>query len=988
MRIEQQDVLNASNGGLDILSQLFPGAAQCVNTNKKFKLRDHEKSASASIKKLPDGNYVVTDFGDPEGATPRNAIQWFSKENGISWVDALNTLAQQFGVTGSDVELKEAKATFSKRPATTEEKEKEWNTELKDSFTDFEIETLFSKNVLKFIGWKGGEVKKKEAYTRIKATCNKYNFYSLESYSLVHNREVLTFTSNEEYPIFLIDEGDFKKLYQPFHAEKGRRFMYIDGDKKPTNYVHGLKQAQAEFKKREDKMLAESDEDYNDEGDEEKKANKRKIEKLPEFILASGGSDALNLAVLGYWVGWMNSETAVLQAWDYIALAKVAEKVFQLQDIDDTGKKSAHRLAMEFLDLYTIDLPDALMEKKDRRFNPCKDLRDYFNHYEHRDFKKLYDIALPYRFWEKKPEYVGRGESRTMTGYTYEFDNVQAYNFLSKNGFYRLPFEGKKQEYIYVQIEGNIVRETKPNKVKNFIHNFLEQRMFEKDLRNKIYKSAQLNESSLSNLRETQINFVDFTDTSQFFFFNNGCVEVKEIGVSVHKPGVVNRFVWEQNVLDHHFKLEEPSFKIIKRGTDEYDIEILNQNCMFLQYLIQTSRVHWRKELEDNLKDLPEAEAEAYRKENHINIAGPNLTNEERSEQKMHLINKIFAFGYLMHRHKSESRAWAVAGLDNRMNEDGGSYGGSGKSIFLQKAAQRILKKTFAIAGTNPKITENPHIYGGLTEHHQYIYIDDMDKYMKIRFYFDLITGDITCNPKNADAYTLTFEQVAKFAFTTNFTLLDQSPSVQRRILYTAFSDYYHNKGESTEYSEDRSPKDDLGKDLFTQFNKDEWNSFYNTVIRCTEFFIQTHEKIGPPMDNVKKRNLQGVMGNNFEPWALVYFSEASGNLDKLIVKEDAFEAFTSKNKLGWSTQKFTAAIKAFCSYHNYILNPVELRNTKEGRIIHSVTHREFSRGEWRTSEKKQAKEFMYIQTDPEKALNGHVPGKDPEHEETEPMPF
>lgn len=991
--IKPEELFNATNGGLDILVMLFPEAEKCIGTTKKFKIRGHEKSASATIKQnAEDGNWLITDFGGD--SKPRNAIAWYAELNKLSWPEALNELAEKFNLIGEAGQRETVSAEVSKRPATTEEKEGEWFYDIRETFEDFEIEAIVSDEVLKFLKWNTDQ-KMIEAYPKIVGTFKKYNFYSLVSYSRVKNREVITFAAHEKYPIYIIDEKgtssngaeyDFQKIYQPKSAEKGFRFMYLPNGKKPKTFVHGLAQAQTTYNRNLEDL--QDSEEFQDATPSERNKKLREV-KFDEFILASGGSDAINLALMGYWVGWMNSETAELTEWHFKAMQKVATEVYQLQDIDETGKKSAHANAMKYLDLRTIELPDWLRKRRDKNLNFCKDVRDYLNFKGYYDFRELVRSALPYRFWEMQIEFSGRGDGKTAVGFKPIFDNVQAYNFLAKNGFYRMPFEGKKQEYVYVQIDGNIVREVKPNKVKNFIHNFAEERQFDKDLRNMLYKTTQLNESSLSNLPEIELDFSDNDEKRQFFFFQNTTVQVTANKIEHFAPGVVKRYVWEKNVLEHVLKPQEAPFKIIKKSEGVYDIEILNESCYFLKYLINTSRVHWQTELEDNLSKLSQEEADKYRELHKYDIAGPNLTAEQKQEQKMHLINKIFVIGYLLHRHKDPSKSWAVIAMDNKMNDDGGSHGGSGKSILLQRAIQQIWKKTFTIAGTNPKITENPHIYGSLTEHHQYIYIDDMDKYMKFRFFYDLITSEVVCNPKQADLYTLAFNQVAKVAITTNYTLLDQSPSSVRRALYAAFSDYYHDRGENGEYKEDRSPATDFGFNLFSDFNKEQYNDFYNTMIYCCQFFMTTSEKLGPPMDNVRKRNLQGTMGLNFENWSAVYFSEDAGNTDRLIIKEEAFADFAGKNKLGWSPQKFTSAIKAFCQYHNYTLNPVDLLNTKDKRIIHQVYEEVYIKGEgYVKSKKPKSKEFIYIQTDPEKPLNSVVPGKETEIANQEEMAF
>lgn len=663
---------------------------------------------------------------------------------------------------------------------------------------------------------------------------------------------------------------------------------------------------------------------------EDKKEEKRKAKKLSEIILVTGGSDALNVAALGYNVIWLNSESAKLLGHQFAQLTRIANEVYNLPDIDATGLRTAHELAITYLDIRTIILPAALREKRDLRGNSCKDVRDFFRYWGKKDFADLVKTALPYRFWDIEPQYDRSGNFKKMG---YAFNNVHAYNFFGKNGFFRLKSENKKNGFIYVKIDGNTITEVEPNDIKNFIHKFLEDRKMDTDLRNTFYRSTQLSENSLSNLPMTEIDFTDYDRESQFLFFQNKTWKVTANSIEEFRPGEINKFIWQDEVIPFRIKKIDPLF-IVKTDpeTGEKDIEIHNDNCLFFRYLIQTSRVHWRKELEIELYKRKADFREDYLVRNKFNIAGDLLSAEEKKEQKEHLINKIYSLGYLLHRYKDPSRPWCVFAMDNRINDDGGSYGGSGKSIAFEKGVRKVLRKNFYLGGRNPKITDNPHIYDGLTEHHRYVLIDDADEFLNFKFFFDAITGELKVNPKNIQPYSIPFEKVGKFAITSNFTLRNIDPSTERRLLYTVFSDYYHEQGETSDYNESRSPKDDFGRSLFTDFTEDEWNHFYNFMSQCLQFYLN-HDKINPPMDNVTKRNLQTEMGLSFHAWADVFFSEESSNRDKLIIKKDAMEIYIKDNNVKWTTQKFTTALKAWCKYNGFTYNPKDLQNG-QGRIV------------------------------------------------------
>lgn len=961
--IEAKDILDATNGGLDIIFDLYPQAVGAdLDRKKKFKLRE-EKSASANLyKSKDDDSWLVTDFGD--GKKPRNAIGCWMEERNVDFVTALRELAAKYNINGAGGNLPLIRAEYSERPATTDEDDNKWFWDIRESFTDFEIEAIISKNVLKKLGWKSAdESKAKNAYSTIAAKFKYYRWHPLKSYSLVKNRKYMTFSATDEYPIFLIDEGSHQKLYQPKHPDKGKRFMY--SGEKPKHFMHGFEQLEREYQV---KLEAQEDEDYDAEDSGDKK--KKKDYKLDEAILCSGGSDAINVALLGYQVLWLNSETAELPGWQYGKLNMKVENLYQLQDIDATGKASAHKLAMEYLDIFTIELPAELTQKRDARRNPCKDVRDYLNHWNDFDFKRLVETALPYRFWDKRPQYEGRGDKQVFVGYKYLYNNVQANNFLMKNGFGRMWTNEKASEWVYIKRTGNQVKEVNSDIIQDYLHDFLESRYFDIELRNALQQSGRLNDSSLKRLKLIEIDFADFTPTSQLFFFLNKTVEVKPEGIFYHKPGVIDKYIWEEDMLKGRVEPpKEAPFIITKDDLGNYDIEIKNHECVFLKYLVQVSRIHWRHEFEhgEAIKAMKPVDQDEYRKKYRCAIDGPNLSQEQIEEQKMHLINKLFTIGWHLHRYKDPTKGWFSYAMDSKMSEDGKSHGGSGKSIMNNWALRAMMPKNFVVNGRNPKVTDSEHKYEGVTEHTRFLLIDDCHEYFKIETLFNDVTGDLEVNPKGVSKFSIPFSKSPKIALATNYTARNNDAgSITRRILYWVFSDWYHDKGENDDYLERRDPKTDLGLTLFMDFTAEQWNHFYHTMLYALQFYLTTDTKIGPAMNNVNMRNLLSTMGGNFHEWAKAYFSEEAGRLDKYFVREEAAHTFNLVNKGNITPQSFKSRLEAFCKYYGYIFNPTPLRG-KQGNIIAKVEPKIFrnSTVTWETvpGAPKEAKEVFFIQT-------------------------
>jgi hypothetical protein len=623
----------------------------------------------------------------------------------------------------------------------------------------------------------------------------------------------------------------------------------------------------------------------------------------------------------------------------------MADDIYNLPDIDATGKKQAVKLGLQYLDLKTVWLPEKLSTYKDHRGKPRKDFRDYVDLWPKiEDFKKLLRVAMPMRFWD---------EIYTKEGLKYFFNNAQAYEFLQANGFYQFENKNVRDGMMFIHMNNNIISQADPEECRKFMQNFMKDRFLPIALKNMVYRSNQLGESSLRGLEEIKLDFTDYDKQTQYLFFVNRTWKVTAAEIIELKPADVDRCVWEEEVIPHKVTRKDAPFKMsFDKDDNEYDIDVLNTNSDFFKFLINSSRIHWRKELESSTPStsLRGTDSE-YFESNRYNISGPRLDKAEKWEQKQHLINKIFSIGYLLHRYKDPARPWCVFAMDNKITETGESHGRSGKSLCYRTI--RYFMKSVTLNGRNPKLTENPHVYDRVTEHTDYLLVDDADQYLNFGFFFNALQGDMEVNPKNNQSYEIPFEHVPKFCITSNFTLRNIDPSTEGRILYTVFSDYYHVKTEGEDYTADFTIRDDFGKNLFLDYTEEEWNDDFNFFAACLQFYLSVPRelKLNPPMDNVTKRNLRTEMTEAFKNWADVYFDATQGMCDKLIERDVAFKDFAEKSgQHKWTTNKFTKALKAWSKYTDYVekFNPDQFRNSS-GRIIRKVG--------------SAAAEMIYIQT-------------------------
>lgn len=147
--ITVEQILNATNGGLDIILSIYPQARDCVHQKTKhFSIRN-ERTPSASLRQFNSKRYgaiwQVTDFGG-EGRG-ENAIDIFMRENGYDrsrFNEAILKLAAQFDIR-DELDRSVNRPEIRQREARADEKDGTRSFELNEKFTDAELKVLGPK---------------------------------------------------------------------------------------------------------------------------------------------------------------------------------------------------------------------------------------------------------------------------------------------------------------------------------------------------------------------------------------------------------------------------------------------------------------------------------------------------------------------------------------------------------------------------------------------------------------------------------------------------------------------------------------------------------------------------------------------------------------------------------------------------------------------------------------------------------------------------
>lgn len=899
-------ILNATNGGLEVIYYYYPSAREVVDGRaKSFKIRD-ERTASASIRKYKD-MWIVTDFGDDSHG--RNCFDICMREENITtFSQALHLLAERYGVSMRlDPEVNKPK--FTSRAATEGENNGDWSYVPKKP-TDADLKC-----------W--GPFVKPE-------TLEKYGYESVESVTTVSKGKVITYTSSDHYPIFirtvsLPDGSSFAKVYKPYEVDKGWRFRYFGS--KPSDYINGLSQ----IKQRYQELLDErADDEELDEGGAKKK---RKPVKLPEIVICSGERDAMNIAGLGYYPIWLNSETADFPESLWIELTRMAENIYNIPDIDATGREQGAKLALRYLELYTVELPQWMLTYPDYRGRPRKDLRDFIElRPKAAEIRDLMRIAKQARFWRQEHTEKGTRLQLNLTSLLY---------YLRLNGFYKFTNPITKAVQ-FVRKDRYIIEEYTPQQIRDFVKRDLIERRIDPAIQELFVKSKLTGTTLANDLDNLEVDFSKTTDRSRTFYFANCAAVVTADNTSITRKDEISTKCWSQEIIPHDFKQIEPSFAIegdLKH--QNYTFEIKHIRSHYFRMLINASRMYWREEYEQRIEAVSELN-EQYMRDYKFSIMGPRLTSEEIIEQTRHLVNKIYAIGYLLHRYKFASKAYALWVMENRLTDENTSAGGSGKSLFVKTLKSLNLLQIATFQGRDTRLTENKHLLDRINSDTDLINIDDAARNFDFNYFYTMITGDMSVNPKGDKSFEIDYKDAPNFAFTSNFPppIVGDDTSTARRLLYVVFSDYYHQNMENL-YNETRKVADDFGYDLFDAgYTEEMYNEDINFCIDCLRFYLRTLDagvsRFDPPMENVRKRINIANMGVMFKDWAEVYFSPESGNLDCLLYKNEVFTAFVNETGArNVSSQRFKEKLRAFVANSTYLdeLNPRDLRGS-DGRIL------------------------------------------------------
>lgn len=523
------------------------------------------------------------------------------------------------------------------------------------------------------------------------------------------------------------------------------------------------------------------------------------------------------------------------------------------------------------------------------------------------------------QYWIKKE----RKDKLGNTHVEYSYDPLQVLDFLKSNGYSRMEvmkYDGPVQKFVHTS--NNLIKEVYPVHIKDFVLDYtrdLNINVHEKKdiLRMLLWGSVNyFGPAALSNMYLCNEQRYIPSPEQQILIFQTKYWKITATSITEHPIEDLPAAFWVDEQIGWDPQLIQDAIQVERiDGKFSLKVQPLIRKSNWWRYLWNTSNMHWRDEYME-IKD-PATNNVTYHK------SAEQLDPQKIQNTIDHVIAKLLMSGYGCVDYLNYSNMRAMIVQDAAESEIGKSKGGSGKSIFAKQF--QYWKPTYEVDGKKPDLHKDTFLYDGLDEKHKIIIFDDCRVNMDFELFFNHITGGIVVNSKGKSKFKISPK---KMFFVTNHSMLGRDESTRRRQYLVTFSDYYNIN---------RSPYTEFGKQLFVEWEFDDYNHYFNIVAAAIQLNLRYGLSHTIPGMDVVRRSLRQIIGEDFLDWAEWYWgADEHGSypnigvkveLDKVI--NDFFEQYPKQRN--YVTPKiFKEKVKSYSEYKGYIYNP---NANKDGRI-------------------------------------------------------
>lgn len=471
----------------------------------------------------------------------------------------------------------------------------------------------------------------------------------------------------------------------------------------------------------------------------------------------------------------------------------------------------------------------------------------------------------------------------------YQFCYVNSQNFLQNRGFGR--YRRQDKSYFFIHVDNPVVSKIEANDARDYLFTFAKH-YCRKEVNEMLIKgvSQYVGPDKLSLLNFITPNFLKASRDEQYFYFDKGCWQIRQNEIKEIGYESITHNIWDEQKKDFPAKYLKHPLITFTRDTDgvyHYNQQPEAKECHFLQFLVNTSNFTWRKKTEE-------------------------IEEVELQENRQHLLSKLCAIGYMLIECKDPGNARAVIGMDGKQSEVGDSNGRSGKSLIGE--ALRVVLPTAYIPGKRRDLLDDNFLWNDVVENTKIVFFDDVLINFNFEFLFPNITGDWTVNYKGGRRITYPFNSSPKIYIATNHAIKGSGSSFKDRQWLLAFSDFYNS---------DHKPVDDFGSLFFSEWDYNQWNSFWNLMANCVQLYLK-FGVVQAPGERLEQRKLRQEITEGFISWADEYFSDPEHRNVKIPRKQlqDAYLDYDPLQRRFFSPTEFKKRFIKYCEWAGYVFNP------------------------------------------------------------------
>ena len=507
----------------------------------------------------------------------------------------------------------------------------------------------------------------------------------------------------------------------------------------------------------------------------------------------------------------------------------------------------------------------------------------------------------------------------------YRFYYTGMLNFLQNRGFakYRIG----KNEHRFVQLADRVLHDLEAQDIRSYVLDFTRQQN-ENEVLELLLKGGKqyIGPEKLNDLQYRNPALLEADRDTEYLVFEEFFWKITADGITEHPINELPAPIWDDNIIKTGFRVKLRDELLLDADRSGNDWELtLNDDVTksdIANFYIRTSIFHWKKEQQL----VYDAQGVGYYQSKE---QPDTVTDEEAKIFRSNLMAKVLAAGYVAHTYRDYSLMKAIIAYDGNESEVGRSDGGTGKSIWAKQF--KHFRNTIIVDGKRKNLEDDNHIYENVDERTNIIVYDDVRVNFNFEMLFSQITTSIRANPKGLKSRQL---EPPKFIVPTNHALNGIGNSHDRRQYAIAFSDYYNAH---------RTPQTDFGRQLFHDWDQEQWTLYYNWMANCISLFMRYRLSYGIPTDKIERRKMRQLMGENFLDWATECFSVIMNPLtnmpDGMLLNKKVERGFmyslfieTHHSERRYTDQrKFREKLQLFCEYAGLEFNP-----QKNGGRLHS----------------------------------------------------